>query len=615
MSQCRFALCCLVTTVCAAAVAQQPGATPTPQAPPTSRAPAAQAPKDALLTAFIDADGNRRMPITGAAERVLAMDAAGRAKFMETLRTVAKVAPKPAEPAKPATSPSETRLSKDTAAAATPSAEALEQRRKHLTTLLGGAWLDPADGAAFGETPGYRRLIQMLNDHVRPGDVPVDPPLLNRALAMQAPDMQRGEVVKVRGLVAGVWAEKLNERVLDVTDVWRVILTDSQAEEGVVVDLVLPQAPALNERRDTVEIVGHFYRLVSYEAKGGKTLKVPYLLARSLRVVGSPAAGTGTAGTPAAPTPAAATPAAGTSGAAAPAKASEFADEIKRLMASVVSGTPDEAQAALAKLVEDKQAGPAALQRLDERGKLIFNRCLLTTFSKKMLTNAMYAGQYSDLASFQPEAGQALLRWAMDAPRDAPNPDQFPGACLRALRDVLPTEQATDALRESLRKIATKAQSTNNDLFVGAVCALHQYGDPSIFDKVKEGIEKRATSEDAQQKAGATNMLADLYYNLRAYAEAATHYKALVALIEASGQEPQSLPTVLYNTACVLSLSKNLDESFQYLERALQASAKNRQFPRAMLDEDQDLTNLRADPRFTKLIEQHYPTKAAPTGK
>ena len=419
MLQSPLSVCCLLTTVCASLLAQQPEATPAPAAPPTAQAPGAQGSKDALQVAFIDADGNRRVAISQAADRVLASDAAGRTKFMETLRAIAAAAPKPGavEPAKPATSPADAK---------------------------------PAEG-----------------------------------------------------------------------------------------------------------------------------------------------------------TPPAATPAA--------AKPPEFADEIKQLMASVVTGTPEASNAALAKLAENKETGTAALQRLDERGKAIFERCLLSTFRRKMQTGAMYAGQYVELASFQPEANQVLLRWAQDAPKDAPNAETFPAACLRALRDILPAEQATDALRETLRKIAAKAQSgSKNELFVGAVCALHQYGDPSVFDKMKEAVSKRATSENAQEKLSATNMLADLHYQLRDYNEAANHFKNLVTLLEPSGPS-RDFATALYNTACVLSLAKNPDESFQYLERALQAD-KNKSFTRAMLDDDQDLKNLREDPRFGKVLEQYF-SKPASAGK
>ena len=163
-------------------------------------------------------------------------------------------------------------------------AAVLEAKRKELATLVGGAYLDPADGAGWAETPGYRRLIQMLIDHVRPGDVVENPPLFNRELAMRAPDMQRGEVVKLRGIVAvDPWAVKLDNPVFQVEAMWRVFLTDGDGEDGVVVDVVA-QPPALTAQRDTVEIVAHFYRLVSYETKQGKVRQIPYLLARELRL-------------------------------------------------------------------------------------------------------------------------------------------------------------------------------------------------------------------------------------------------------------------------------------------------------------------------------------------
>ncbi|HZN38364.1 MAG TPA: hypothetical protein VFD82_06150 [Planctomycetota bacterium] len=159
----------------------------------------------------------------------------------------------------------------------------LEGKRKKLATLVGGAYLDPADGAGFAQTPGYRRLIQMLIDHVRPGDVVENPPLFNRELAMRAPDLQRGEVVKLRGLVAGYWAEKLDNPVFQVDAMWHTFLADYDGTDGVVVDVV-DRPPALTIQRDTVEVVAHFYRLVSYKAQNGNVLKIPYLIARELRL-------------------------------------------------------------------------------------------------------------------------------------------------------------------------------------------------------------------------------------------------------------------------------------------------------------------------------------------
>jgi len=315
-------------------------------------------------------------------------------------------------------------------------------------------------------------------------------------------------------------------------------------------------------------------------------------------------------------------PAAGTTGAGGTTEAGkatpapvEFAEEIKKTMAEVVAGPTDQAKAALAGLVDQQEAGAAALARLEERGKAIYARCVASFLRTKMATNAIYAGQFADLRDLQPEVSDTLLTWAQDPPKDAFSPDQFRTACVRALRDVLPTEQATDATRKGLRAVAQKAQAAGNQtLFLTTVCALHQYGEPTFFDKIKEGIEKQAASDDEQQKLGATNTLAELYYQLRQYDVAAGHYKTLVGLVEKTGKGTENLATTIYNTACSLSLAGKTDEAFEYLDKALKLGAKTRQLSKVMLDEDHDMNPLRSDERFKKLIEQHFGAAPA-TGK
>ena len=320
----------------------------------------------------------------------------------------------------------------------------------------------------------------------------------------------------------------------------------------------------------------------------------------------------------AAPKPAAAEPApAAKDAAASPAAAKpvEFGDATKQLMATVVTGSAEEATAALAKLAEDQQVGSAALLRLDERGKAILAGCVVSFIRKKMATNALYAGQYDELKDFEPAVGELLRRWAKTAPKDAPSPAQFRTACLRALRDVVPAEQATDAIRSELRGLIGTAQKANDEpLFLAAACALHQYGDASVFDKLKAEVEKQAAGEDMEKKAAATNTLADLHYQLRKYEDAANYYKTLIDLMEKSGQQPQGITTMIYNTACSLSLAKKTDDAFQYLEKALQTGATGRALSKVMIDEDHDMDNLRTDPRFAKLMEQFF-GKAAPKDK
>jgi len=164
------------------------------------------------------------------------------------------------------------------------SEEVLAERREKVGKILGGALHDPPDGAPFLETPGYQRLMRKMIDHVRPEDVVKDAPLLDYDLALRSPELQRGETVKVRGIVLAQDAIKLSQPLFELTDVWRVVLTDSNGDNGVIVDMPA-RPPLLEEKRDIVEVVGLFYRLVTFESKKGQTSTTPYLVARELVVV------------------------------------------------------------------------------------------------------------------------------------------------------------------------------------------------------------------------------------------------------------------------------------------------------------------------------------------
>lgn len=300
-------------------------------------------------------------------------------------------------------------------------------------------------------------------------------------------------------------------------------------------------------------------------------------------------------------------PAPGGAAEGAPAKPADLPEATKKLMTSVVSGDADAAKAALEQLAADKESGAAALQRLDERGRAILHRCLVLTVRRKMDTNAVFAGQYDELRDFQPEAGELLLGWAHTPPKDVAKADEFRVACVRAVRDVLPADQATDETKKKLREIVGKAQHANNQpMFLAAVCALHQYGDASLFDQIKGTVEKQVGSEKPEERVGAVSMLAELHYQARDYEAAANYYKDAIGVLEGQTPAPQGLPTTIYNAACCLALAKKIDESFQYLEKALQTGEKSRALAKSMIDADHDMNNLRGDPRFAQLMEKHF---------
>lgn len=284
-----------------------------------------------------------------------------------------------------------------------------------------------------------------------------------------------------------------------------------------------------------------------------------------------------------------------------------FAAPVAATMNEVVTGTPEASAAALARLVEDRENGPAALDRLRQRGDLVLTRCVAAHVQEKLATNAIYAGQFAELTDYLPEAADLLLEWAARPSRHTPSSPSFRTACLRALRDVLPGDRATDTIRDELRGIMTKAQAAGQELlFVTAACALHQYGDPAPFEQLKAAVAENVANEQSPDRFSALNTLAELHYQLRQYAAAADYFAALLEASQKAGQPNERLTTLTYNLACSLALAGKNDAAFPTLDQALTLAAKGRLLPRAMIDEDHDLNGLRDDPRFAELLRRHF---------
>src|SRR6185503_18306994 len=92
------------------------------------------------------------------------------------------------------------------------------------------------------------------------------------------------QFVRVRGLVGGVYAVKLNRPLRGITDVWRGTVAQPNGSEAFVFDLV--EKPTDFEiQRSVVEVEGLLYRTVSYTSKRLDARVAPYLLARNLHVI------------------------------------------------------------------------------------------------------------------------------------------------------------------------------------------------------------------------------------------------------------------------------------------------------------------------------------------
>ncbi len=216
----------------------------------------------------------------------------GIAAFVQYQRTQAAVERATAE-----------RLKAEAQAAAVPEVsldDRLAKRRAELLTSYEGAFADTANGDEFVETAGYAKLIELLASMTPEATVAkaggqIGTPNGNDSAANSAnyldypkvvaqPDLYRGEFLRVRGLVGGLYAVKLERPVHDITDVWRGTVAQPDGSEAVVFDFI-GTPPAFESQRTVLEVDGLLYRMVSYESKTHLTRTSPYLLVRSIREI------------------------------------------------------------------------------------------------------------------------------------------------------------------------------------------------------------------------------------------------------------------------------------------------------------------------------------------
>jgi hypothetical protein len=160
--------------------------------------------------------------------------------------------------------------------------QALSARQGRLESLYEGALIGAKDAEDFTETPGYRRLLEILARYSEEDLRARAGRRLDVAAALADPDAWRGEIVRVRALIVQRRAVRLARPLGEHVDTFRAFLTEADGTEGVVVDFLEPPPP-LEPKEDVVEVEGVFFRTVRYENKKGEYVEAPYLIARGLR--------------------------------------------------------------------------------------------------------------------------------------------------------------------------------------------------------------------------------------------------------------------------------------------------------------------------------------------
>jgi hypothetical protein len=162
------------------------------------------------------------------------------------------------------------------------------ERHKRLEQEYAGALFDPKDGADFVQTAGYYRLLQSL---YQTAATSTKPPKFDRELAMRDPDAQRGQRVLLRGHSGeeGMdWVRLVKPLLIpggQLTDVLRVVLTDPERDDSVIVHVL--EDPGKVTPDDLFECEAMFWRIVKFGVQNRPDLvrEAPFLLARSIRPV------------------------------------------------------------------------------------------------------------------------------------------------------------------------------------------------------------------------------------------------------------------------------------------------------------------------------------------
>jgi hypothetical protein len=131
--------------------------------------------------------------------------------------------------------------------------------------------------------PSYATLREYV-DGLGAGVATVDSSLTIEEL-LTCPAVHRGALVRVQGLLIHAapirFDPLLPPRDGGAADAWRVLLVDPSGTECWVADLSEPP-PAVEQRRDLVEVEGAFLQVLRYPSRDGTPRLAPLLVARRL---------------------------------------------------------------------------------------------------------------------------------------------------------------------------------------------------------------------------------------------------------------------------------------------------------------------------------------------
>jgi len=227
----------------------------------------------------------------------------------------------------------------------------------------------------------------------------------------------------------------------------------------------------------------------------------------------------------------------------------------------------------------------------------------------------VFRGQYDDLKSMQPFAGEVLLDLLLRPP------DWFASTrrahLVPAIADLQP-RLAAAAVVEAIADIIEDTETEPADLRLGLSCLAWQWGHRQYVHAELARLRATSSEGDAEDRLLAFRAIADLHYRVREYDKAASTHRALQMMADRA--ELELTPTDWYWSACYHALAGKVARGFESLERCVSLLASpgvdsSLKLPQSLFEQDPDIARLRADPRFAAIVARAFPVPKTGRGQ
>lgn len=161
------------------------------------------------------------------------------------------------------------------------------ERERNLLTAFEGALADAQNGDPLRESSGYLKLVKTISEYTPEQVTQKSARQLDYAACLADPDAWRGQFVRARGVIAGLETVQLDRPDYGRSFVYRGVITDGDASNGVLFDLPEHPGEKPSIQGKAYDLEGLFYRTARYEGHDGKPKLAPWLIVRNLKMVPS----------------------------------------------------------------------------------------------------------------------------------------------------------------------------------------------------------------------------------------------------------------------------------------------------------------------------------------